>query len=494
MSIPSPPLTESQTREKLLVVRFLNAHLAHGGIEQHGYDILYRMVMMISSLGKDLHAVSHTNIAHASIVRKMEWHVGCVIEGCEILRRHFKRRLGNAQSAAAQLPELESTSEEALKGKLRIWRDRLRRLHIPTGNDARLVRHLANHFDDSVYRAFLQLHRRDPEHAIWCLNEQLTGVQQALEDVHDLCLDADSIVRHLDEEFEHASSRLKRAVRGEMSSTVIQPALHTHPTEEVINFESSAILSTPRTEEGPPQLPPLPFQAIDPKPSRYQQHLIPDQESGRHPISNKSFSAVEDQVAHRGHFRNATVAETGYTADAPATVGLGIAQPYPRHPHQGLSASILRKGSVGNVPRVFTGSFHELESDIFNLMLHKVQTPEQQSSTSPAVPSSPTNGPVIRDFADASRTPSRCPSPVSLLQRREALVSRDAQWESREVNGEMVRSRRPSEKIQRSLTIDDRTHGLDAWLRQHAAAEPASPETPGSAVRRGMLRQRENTL
>lgn len=126
MSMSSPSLTESRSREKLLVVRFLQAHLAHEGIDQHSYDMLYRMILMTSSLGRDLYAVSQANIADASIVKKMEWHAGCLLEGCEAFRRHLEKRLRNARHAATKLPELDGTTEEALTWKLSVWHDELR--------------------------------------------------------------------------------------------------------------------------------------------------------------------------------------------------------------------------------------------------------------------------------------------------------------------------------------------------------------------------------
>lgn len=370
-----------------------------------------------------------------------------------------------------------------------------RKLHVPTGNDARLFRYLANHFDDAVYRDYLQLRRCRPELAIWSMTKQLTAVQQTLETVIDRCLAADNVVLRLEEECELAFKRLKRSARGQVKPLIVTSDLQSKPVEMVINFESTAIMDSPLTDSGPPQLPPLPFQTPSSQAVVAQQHLAPliTHDTARHPVSNKSFSAVEEQVAQRGHHRKITIADSDYTADATSSFGLGILQPQPRNPHRGPPTCALRKGSVGNTPRVFTGSFNELESTIFDLKLHKVKTPEDQPG-SPVLSSSPTDGPLIRDFADATRTPSLCPSPVTLLHRREALVSRDAQWESREVNGEMVRSRRPSEKMQRSQTIDERSNGLEEWLSQHLPAELSSPETPGSAVKRGFLRQRENTL
>lgn len=402
---------------------------------------------------------------------------------------------------------------------------RHRTLHAPNGNDARLFRHMANHYDDLVYRGFIQLHRREPNSRAWDLNQQLAMVQYALESLCDLCKAADDIVRHLDNEFEVASKRLKRWARSQVKPIITASPV---PSQQVFEGISKADgVSDQLITEYPPQLPPLPFQTAmhqgtvaghdDLEPQRsdglgrrptynksfgsieeqitHHGDLEPqrNEDLGGRPTFNKSFGSIEEQVTHRSHLRSATMADTGYTANPLTGLGLSIAQPRPRHPFRGPPVGVRRKGSDSDVPRIFTGSFNELKSDISRLQLHAVKTPEDQPS-SPVLLDSPTEGTIIRDFADSSKASSMCPSPVTLLQRREALVSHDVQWGSSVVNGEVVRSRRPSDRTQRAHTIDDRTGGLEAWLSQQSPGMPPSPETPGSAVKRGVLRQRENTV
>ena len=155
---------------------------------------------------------------------------------------------------------------------------------------------------------------------------------------------------------------------------------------------------------------------------------------------------------------------------------------------------------------MFTGSFHDHEDKAYEHQLHKIKTPEYTQPSSPSEADiasvatsgtlSPEAGPVARDFADRAPTPSNLPSPGSQLQRREALVSRDAQWEDRIINGEVVLSRRP-DRLQRARTIDDKSsgiEGLEEWLRQQSEAHSKLSEIQDATGRHAPGRQRENTL
>ena len=126
--LPPPGLMPNK---KLVVVDFLNAHLVHGGISQEGYNMLYRMVEMISAIGKELHpiALSPQDVIQPSTIRNIQWYSTCVNEGCERCRKHFEGKLRAAQSAAAGLPDLEGNWEvegDVFMGKLRVWRDVLK--------------------------------------------------------------------------------------------------------------------------------------------------------------------------------------------------------------------------------------------------------------------------------------------------------------------------------------------------------------------------------
>ena len=296
---------------------------------------------------------------------------------------------------------------------------------------------------------------------------------------------------------------------------------------------------TLKTPSEPPQLPLLPFQVADDRSAALSQETptkrsslsdafsatekeglylrtfanaqgdaeVPKtarlEPSGSHSNLNKSFSVVEDKVMHRGHFRQVTDASDIYTAGSSGAVEPGIAPPTSRLPHAGKSLATRRKGSKSQVPRVFTGSFHHLEDKVYEHQLHKIKTPEYTQPSSPSEADiasvttsgtlSPEAGPVARDFADLAPTPSNS---GSQLQRREALVSRDAQWGDRIINGEVVLSRRP-DRLQRAQTIDDRSsgiEGLEKWLRQQSEAHSKLPETQNAPGRHASGRQRENTI
>ena len=74
MAAQSPPLTDAQPpREKLLVIRFLNAHLAQGGIPQHLYDMLYRVALIISAMGREIRGIVQSKITYVRSLQNLEW-------------------------------------------------------------------------------------------------------------------------------------------------------------------------------------------------------------------------------------------------------------------------------------------------------------------------------------------------------------------------------------------------------------------------------------
>lgn len=131
------------------------------------------------------------------------------------------------------------------------------------------------------------------------------------------------------------------------------------------------------------------------------------------------------------------------------------------------------------VPRVFTGSFSELQESFHGLRLHRV-------NLSTGSDFEPGGDVQVKDFA--LRTPCLLPSPATLLERREALSAREPTWEHRLIGGQVVQSRRPHD---RGRTLDERSSGLEAWL--------SAPPTPDKVVERagGMnmrALQRQHTL
>lgn len=125
---------------------------------------------------------------------------------------------------------------------------------------------------------------------------------------------------------------------------------------------------------------------------------------------------------------------------------------------------------------MFTGSFSDLEESLKRLFM------EQGLETEPG------SQVKVKDFALA--TPRLLPSPATLLERRDALSVREAEWNHHIVAGKLVSSRRPRDR-QRAQTIDDVTGGLEAWL----AKEPTPDEAANNAIMAGMRRlERQCTI
>lgn len=413
---------------------------------------------------------------------------------------------------------------------------------MPSGHEEQLFASLSEHYDNCVCRQLTRLRLRAADGRVMELQEQLEDLGNRLDEIRKICDTADQIALALELEFVVVSRRLhdrrpkQQVHEGTRSAAMAGTRKASCEEAETSDVEERRHRSSykPRVPSEPPQLPLLPFQAkIDASSDavrtthlrsnssskksfsaiereRPYRHLIdkpaargaprepaPVKQESSHSNFNKSFSVVEDEVTHRGHFRNLTDASSIYTAQPAEVVTPGTIQRMQQRTNANRVVGGRRKDSASVVPRIFTGSFSELESKVLYHRLHKIRTPEHQPS-SPAFAStaSPTEscaasseeGTVVRDFADAAATPRMCPSPVTLLQRREALSEHDPQWGSRLVKGEVIRSRRP---VQRSQTINDHTGGLEAWLRQPSAARPSSPGASGSAIR---VRPRENTL
>ncbi|KAI7164195.1 hypothetical protein KC349_g946 [Hortaea werneckii] len=554
---PSPTISAAEEAKRAIVRRLMNC-FAGRSIDQRSYDLLYHMTMLISGMGADIHVVVQSEIHHVSTLQRIEWYINSELEACDFLREHLENRYQTALRATGRLPRLAMLEGVALKGALDAWRPVLRTLHKSTGREAGIFEDMIDLFAKAVWRDFSRLRRRQPHSQALDLQDPLVTLQTQLTRVQYTCSEADEMVDKFDQEYQKAVQRLQnwsryqsgppaaKAIQLKTSGLVAAPATPKSAIFCPQHGSSSTTVdrthTTSKTPSEPPQLPLLPFQVAD-NPKAALSHETPtkrpslsdafsatDKEglysrtfadaqadaeapktarlesSGSHSNFNKSFSVVEDKVMHRGHFRHMTEASDVYTAGSSRAAGPIIAYPAPQLPHAGKSLVSRRKGSKSQIPRVFTGSFHDLEDKVYEHQLHKIRTPEYTQPSSPSEADvaslttsgtlSPEAGPVARDFADPAPTPSNLPSPGSQLQRREALVSRDAQWEDRIINGEVVLSRRP-DRLQRAQTIDDRSsgiEGLEKWLRQQSEAHSKLPGTHNATGRHASGRQRENTL
>lgn len=252
----------------------------------------------------------------------------------------------------------------------------------------------------------LRLHVRKPHYGLGLTIEGAKSVYVALEELQHLAQQADDIVLMLDQELDAAIDRLRP-----------------NDTRGTSIFHRQA----PSTTAMPELLPPTVH-----RPPEYNRSAKGDLHL------SKSFGIAGEELARRGHARAATFSETRYTATHPGKAGN---ETMAASSFQSSTLCARRKGI--NVPRIFTGSFSQLESDLRRLQLDKVDTPvtENIDRADPV---------KVRDFgATPAATPaiSPCTTPsLPSLQRREALVSRDVEFEDRVINGEIVNSRRPSTK------------------------------------------------
>ncbi|CZT17272.1 uncharacterized protein RCC_03106 [Ramularia collo-cygni] len=163
----------------------------------------------------------------------------------------------------------------------------------------------------------------------------------------------------------------------------------------------------------------------------------------------QSFSAVEEAVNRRP-----AVSNVKYTAHSTPDTSAVQRQPAP---------AARRIGHV--VPRVFTGSFSELEESMRKLQTPAAVIPPQieTASTEPNAKLASVTTPVSATTSSVNSSPG--------LRRREAIIERDVEFQDRLINGDIVRSRRPVEcdtvGAARIPATDDSTHDnetITRWL------------------------------
>lgn len=388
-------------------------------------------------------------------------------------------------------------------------------------------------FDVAVYHDFLTLRHRNPEHPMCVMGERLHDIFMKIESLIDifdifektvaeldeiyfagvrmharLILDNDLAKKRLDvhkaevRKMEEARAREKADGSSKKESFCTPPDSFTTVLEDSRDLRrqpSDAKNQSPTTPN-----PETPSYVLED--SRHLRRLPSIEEN---PAAEDSSSSLNSPRNH--HRRSATAPLYPIVALSSQTRRLDQHEPpsttqtlHP--PRAGFSANRARsRPHAPHVPRIFTGSFTQLEGQVSRSGLEGFQTPEGGSA-----PASAVDAVRVRDFADAATTTSALPSPATLLQRREALVARDAEFETREIRGESVRSRRPSAAGNgargRSATVEERSGGLEAWLAASSSSPSPSPSAPakddgnahaGNAtpiVRRGYARARERTL
>lgn len=275
--------------------------------------------------------------------------------------------------------------------------------------------HILEHFYDVVMIPFQQLHRREPGHPTWRLYGTLSDLNADLEELPEVCYQANKVVKRLDKAYKRACHRL-------------EASLTQAPVVEV---------------EDPPPLPVIDESgdAVGMKMKRV----------------SVSFSAVEDQLLCRTGFgspkRQFSLRVRGgsdrYLERAKNRLPQ-VARPRP--------ARVTRD----RVPRAPESPFDLAESDPepLYLQLNHVRKASEES-----------HNPIqVRDFALS--TPRMLPSPASLLQRHDWNSRREEALKARVIGGKLIVSARPRVKG-RSQTLDDRHNGLPAWPEGERGGAPS---------------------
>lgn len=317
-------------------------------------------------------------------------------------------------------------------------------LHKPDGRDARLFQQILQHHRENVGAHLAPLAKHERTSEVQAVVDDAASVDTALMSLRDLAEEADSLVLSLDITLRDALQHECRESHDQLSSAVLEDSERSDSLELL-----AATVYRP----------------------------APSEKAGKvNPTFSKSFSVAEEELVSRTQARERMHADSDYVTDDKD----GLILRKSRTAQEIDSSGLYSRN--GRAPRVF-GSFSQLESQVRKLQLDTIATPEIDPHEEPV---------KIRDFAetpDASRCAS--PSPTSYqLQRREALMSRDVEVQDRVINGEIVRSRRPSTRS-RSQTINEHSGGLEAWLQSERSGPPA---TRTKVPQRGNLRHRENTI
>ncbi|GAB7360511.1 hypothetical protein MBLNU230_g8461t1 [Neophaeotheca triangularis] len=476
-----------------------------------GLHDLQMMVRTIHGVGAKLFPPSGT--FQTSDLGTVTWYCQCLQKGltnwivpCIRLKKDARHKLG-------ALPVFQ---EELGEGRARatkdLWAEELKKLHDICGEWLAMWEEIAVFFDEAVYHEFLTFSRQNPSNRMNELDGRLQDIFLKLESLIKIFYDFEKAVGELDEVY-FAGVRMHARLKFDNEQARKRLALHQATVAKIEEARArknkgKSISSEEKQKYGPQE----PVASIL-EDSRYLRRLQPTYDSQasavkgadatsyvledtralrRLPSIEEETTAEEQATTPRRHHRRATAPEY------PVVSLWSLTRPLDNAPaestFQPRTSVRARRPNAPSVPRIFTGSFPALESQIVRQGLDGFQTPHARSD-----PSS-TTAIRVRDFAPSSATTSALLSPATLLQRREAMMSRDAEFETRVIHGESVASRRPSGSTTRAraATVEERSGGLDAWLaspsRNDASGDQAGTPTSRTAVRRGQGRAREQTL
>lgn len=286
---------------------------------------------------------------------------------------------------------------------------------------------------------FFELHRQYPDHYLWLLNGCLMKVEIGLQEL--LGISHDTVL------WMKAWQKDYMAYKGRVQSGVQTQLFHrtTEACPPHIDGDASSVFETDLASGEDFDL-----QVDQPVQSVFGERDIDPKAywATSAPAATSSFGIVEDQIS-RNHKRATTTTDYMLEEDVvgPPTFG-----------------SVSRRNKV--VPRIFTGSFSELEQSIRKMRMEDAQNGTKDGS-------SRNSGAAAQDFAKRTMS-SFSSSPSLLLGRQPAEFTKNTDQQSRD---QALASRKASDAVPsdraRARTLNDTTGGLEAWLDEQSGATSA---------------------
>lgn len=128
--VPSSPPPSDQPRPLLPCIRFLNAHFQHDGMDKGSYDLLYRMIEVMSAAGYEAGVIFSSQSTSPRSEIAIHGYLRCIREGTEAFRATILQPWKKARRATKSLPELDE-NDDMLETKWRQWYWKLRHVAAP---------------------------------------------------------------------------------------------------------------------------------------------------------------------------------------------------------------------------------------------------------------------------------------------------------------------------------------------------------------------------
>lgn len=126
---PESPGTDTEqpkSEQPLLVcMQVLEFHYEHGGIDKKGYDILARMIQMMSAIGWEIHLIFRSKIVWTGSLANMEMYANYLRQGCEVFCASMKAAISETLRIDEALPEFVE-GQSALEVALEQWHEGLK--------------------------------------------------------------------------------------------------------------------------------------------------------------------------------------------------------------------------------------------------------------------------------------------------------------------------------------------------------------------------------